>query len=385
MKLRIAILLLSGVGYGLGAALLSTDDGPTPAKVESLEPKYFKDLGAKRVKITYGPYVVPGNADPETHGMKLFQDMNAMMPCHECLITQYTADLQFINGTSANANKNMWLHHIGLMNLHRTDAACEEWPERMSINGNERSPVDMTIKGTRKAGYYLRKDDQILLSTDAMNLHPQAQTVTLVMEWEYIPGTPDDFDIAVPVWLDLRGACLNESRGARESDLVFDAKTTSPWISQFAGDLILMVPHIHDGNTKQEVYLNGKLVCRNVPGYGETSGYITHLEGTGEHHDHGKDSHVLHVSSVSQCRNVGKVVPGDKFSLTSFYNMTEHTPMMNHDGSFETIMGIEFLHFARPRDEVVKEILAMKPGSLQSFLDWVTELDAQPPVFPLHS
>lgn len=90
---------------------------------------------------------MPGSEDPETHGMQKWHDYNAMMPCYDCLILGYDVDLQFSDGKSANANKDMWLHHIGLMNLNRTDAACEIWPERMSVNGNERSPFDYTLKG----------------------------------------------------------------------------------------------------------------------------------------------------------------------------------------------------------------------------------------------
>lgn len=127
--------------------MLTKDLGGTAAKVETIEPRYFKELGAKRVKITYCPYEVPGSRDPETHGMQKFHDYNAMMPCQDCVITAYTVDLQFEDGKSANANKNMWLHHTGLMNLNRTDMACEAWPERMSVNGNERSPFDYTLKG----------------------------------------------------------------------------------------------------------------------------------------------------------------------------------------------------------------------------------------------
>ncbi len=119
----------------------------TAAKVEPIPSKYFQDLGSKRVKITYGPFEIPGSEDPATDGMVSFHDMNAMMPCHDCIITGFVSDLRFLDGKSANANKNLWLHHTGLMNLNRTDLACENWPERIGVNGNERSPFDFTLKG----------------------------------------------------------------------------------------------------------------------------------------------------------------------------------------------------------------------------------------------
>jgi len=117
------------------------------AKVEAMEPHNFKDKGAKRVKMSYGPLVLPGIDDRMTHGMKTFSNMNATMPCYECMITGYKVDLEFEDGTAANTNKGMWLHHIGLMNLRRTDAACPDYPERITVNGNERTPFDFTIGG----------------------------------------------------------------------------------------------------------------------------------------------------------------------------------------------------------------------------------------------
>lgn len=112
-----------------------------------MEAKNFKELGAKRVKITYGPLAVPGTGDEATGGMQAFRDKDAVMPCYECLITGIQTDLQWEDGTTANANKGIWLHHTGLMNLNRTDAACPEWPERVGVNGNERSSLDFTAKG----------------------------------------------------------------------------------------------------------------------------------------------------------------------------------------------------------------------------------------------
>lgn len=120
----------------------------TAAKVDPIEPKFFKDLGAQRVKITYGPFAIPGSNDPVTLGMVSTQMYNITMPCHDCLITGWSSDLQFLDGTSANANNKMWMHHTGLMNLNRTDQACEHWPERIAVNGNERSPFDFTLKGS---------------------------------------------------------------------------------------------------------------------------------------------------------------------------------------------------------------------------------------------
>ncbi|KAK3360639.1 hypothetical protein B0T25DRAFT_629665 [Lasiosphaeria hispida] len=379
MKLEAILAVLCTIGAGLGAAVTPQQATNSIPKVEILEAKNFRDLGAKRARITYGPYVVPGSEDATTHGMKTFQELPALMPCRECLITSYAPDLVFADGKPANANREMWLHHIGLSNMNRTDTACasRNWPERISVNGNERSSFDMTVKGTQKAGYYVRKNDTIFLATDAMNIDEKPQTVYLAIDYEYIEGTPDGFDIVFPVWLDFKGNCLNESTGAWQGE-AFEAKSKTSFTAPWSANLILMVPHTHDGNTKQEVFLNGTSICQNVPGYGETAEFVSHVNEHGHDHDHGSSEHVLHVSSISQCSDVIKTNPRDRFTISSTYSMKEHPAMKDHDGSLEPIMGIEFLHFARPRDEAIKDILAMPEPNLQSFLDQVAENNAKP-------
>ena len=91
--------------------------------------------------------MIPGADDEATHGMQMYRDDNALMPCHECLITGYVPNVEFADGVTANANNGIYLHHIGLGNLNRTDAACDEWPDRWVTSGNERSLVDLTIGG----------------------------------------------------------------------------------------------------------------------------------------------------------------------------------------------------------------------------------------------
>lgn len=113
----------------------------------ALEPKYFADLGAKRVKISYGPYLVPGSGDELTGGMTAFDDPDAPMPCSDCLITGFLPNLEYEDGTTANVNTGMMLHHSVLANMNRTDATCEDSPDRFIGAGNERTVFDLTLEG----------------------------------------------------------------------------------------------------------------------------------------------------------------------------------------------------------------------------------------------
>jgi len=202
-----------------------------------------------------------------------------------------------------------------------------------------------------------------------MNESELDRTVFLTMEWEYLDGTPDGFQTATPVWLDVKGGCLNQSTGVGPADTVFNATLKPGWSPDFSGDLFLAIGHVHDGSTKQQMFIDGKMVCENRPRYAETPGFVTHVGMYGhekehasadpdhdhEHdHDHGTSDHIMHISSVAPCNNLGMVGPSNVFTLTSYYNLTMHPGMESHDGSLEPIMGIEYLFIARPKDEAVK-------------------------------
>jgi hypothetical protein len=235
---------------------------------------------------------------------------------------------------------------------------------------------------------------------DIMNESEEERTLNFYIEWEYVEGIPDGFDVAFPVWLDVKGNCLESPPNVGPQDIIFNSTMKYWWSPKFTGDLFLMVPHIHDGNTKQEIYMDGKMVCESIPAYGETEEFITHVgmfghekekeapgheheheephehpseekEKPGSEHDHNSSDHVLHVSSISQCQNIGKVGPENKLTITSFYDMTKHTAMKDHDGELEKIMGIEFLYIAVPKEVAFKVIADQKPPSLQKFLERV--------------
>jgi hypothetical protein len=80
-------------------------------------------------------------------GMKDFTIAKAEMPCNDCLITNWVASLEFNDGSTANANTGMWLHHVVYFNLNRTDTICDSYPDRFAASGNERTPVDITVGG----------------------------------------------------------------------------------------------------------------------------------------------------------------------------------------------------------------------------------------------
>ena len=119
---------------------------PVPALSQTdLEPINFKKYGSKRVILRYGPYKVPSST--ESHGMKEFNDQAAQKPCEDCYIIALQAGLEYPNGTHANTNTGMWLHHAVLYDFGRQDIVCDTMPYRFFASGNERTRVDMSNNG----------------------------------------------------------------------------------------------------------------------------------------------------------------------------------------------------------------------------------------------
>jgi hypothetical protein len=89
-----------------------------------------------------------------------FSTMNATKPCSDCLITWMQAGLVYPNGTYANANTGMWLHHTVLVSLGKPDAVCgnEIGAERFFASGNERTIVDICANGSVLTLLSVKKD-----------------------------------------------------------------------------------------------------------------------------------------------------------------------------------------------------------------------------------
>ena len=97
--------------------------------------------------IRYGPWNVPSM--DMMNGMGDYHIKDAEMPCADCLITWMQAGFEYPNGTYANANTSLWLHHTFLVNSGRPDAVCGmDWGgERFFASGNERTIVDICMNG----------------------------------------------------------------------------------------------------------------------------------------------------------------------------------------------------------------------------------------------
>ncbi|KAH8897007.1 hypothetical protein GQ53DRAFT_498502 [Thozetella sp. PMI_491] len=316
--------------------------------VVQLEPRHFQDLGSQRVMIKYGPFRSP-SADVNS-GMKSFEVMDAPVPCKDCLITFLRAGIEFADGSYANANTSMWLHHVVVANQNRRSVSCPNMIEFMFAAGNERSPVDLTLNGTRKAGYYIKDGDKLSVFTDLMNESNEARDVVLTLEWEFVPSAPPDFEVAVPIWLDIDGACLPHAAEVPvpKNEATFSFVMDPPWTANFSAKTLMVMNHIHDGGSNILVTKNGQTYCDGKAKYGESSGYISGMGGMDmSGHSMSHDMGMKHISSISGCSTEELIQPGDKWSVKANYNLTEHAPMIEANNVPAPIMGIGVLYVVK--------------------------------------
>ncbi|OAA64219.1 hypothetical protein SPI_02866 [Niveomyces insectorum RCEF 264] len=313
--------------------------------------------GSQHVVARYGPYSVPGM---DTDGGMGSFSAAAAPPCTDCYITGFQAGLEYPDGRYANTNTSMYMHHVALVNLNRSDATCSgplgNDTQRIFASGNERLPVDLTVGGSRKAGYYVAPNDTFGLVVELMNSEADARPAVVTLTWDYVAkdarnNTGAGFAAVVPLWLDIDGACgafTNNSEVAVPADsAVFTYTMPVPWTPAARLDVYAAAGHLHDGGLQLDFVKNGQVVCSSVAAYGETPGYVSPPAagmGTGMGMGMGTtgmtDADTTHISSLTYCPDLGTTHAGDQWSVTAHYNLTAHPGMETASGASMAIMGI---------------------------------------------
>jgi len=350
---------------------------------------------SKSVKIRYGPFTVQGGGTNGGEGMIWNQPTPKIAkPCSRCMIVSMNAGLEYLDGTDANTDTNMWLHHMVLFNIGKNtgDATCRSMglphmivgtnvagSERIFSSGNERTPVFFNPPwlNTTNIGYPVFPNDRFGLITDLMNMNPGAKTVYLVMYYDYVDGHPNNFKQLKPVWFDVAQCGISEVSG-RTAGSKFDIRAT-PWIANFNGEILEAGGHIHDGGVAIDLIVDGKTVCNSRAVYGTNkeimdraraiargqvpglpagiSGGLTpaaRAQGTSTGH-HG----VKHIMSMGICSdhtgplNGMPIVPfgikqlkkGQRWVLRASYDYRAHPGMQKgNSGKMQSVMGIAIMY-----------------------------------------
>lgn len=70
-------------------------------------------------------------------------------PCTDCVVTQYNFNIEYADGSYANANTGTYLHHAVFLNFGRRMPTCAAavQPEFTFASGNERTVVSLSLSG----------------------------------------------------------------------------------------------------------------------------------------------------------------------------------------------------------------------------------------------
>ena len=273
--------------------------------------------GVQETTVRYGPFVLPpaGKGGDVDHANVVLP--NVTKPCEDCFIVRAEPDLVYEDGTTANLDTGLMLHHAVLFNTGRRDTTCGKdtffgrFGERFLASGNER-----TIKRLPDGyGYHLGRDP-VNGVFHIMNHSDETKTVYVTFKVSWLPGSTPGVKPVTPVWLDV-----NNCRTSEYAVPAGPSTTHWTWPSTITGRIVSTGGHVHTGGLRTTLsnQTTGQRICTSWAGYGTKPAYM----GT--------------IESMSYCSwdALGVVKAGDTLDLESVYDSAEPVP---------DAMGIMVLH-----------------------------------------
>ncbi|KAF2666057.1 hypothetical protein BT63DRAFT_458422 [Microthyrium microscopicum] len=334
-----------------------------------------KVAGVKRIKMRYGPYMVPNMNKTSLVGesgmLWNYPDLAIPKPCTECTIVAQVAGLEYPDGKNANINTGMWLHHMvqlaigpgrwdptcyGRMSLPHFDVnASPSNSERYFSSGNERTLVPLDILGTSTNwGYHVKSTDKFGFIVDLMNMNMEDKTVYLTMTYDIVDGPlPAGWKDVKVVWFDANQCGTSEVMPPKQSGSF--TITSGKWVPNFEGEPLGIGAHLHDGGASAEVmYGPGKSFCKSNAAYAEKPEYIagSHAMANAQPGGHAHGVASKHISSMTVCFTDGKGggIPVQKLSkdqswfIQGRYDYDANEGNKNGGGTQDEVMAIALMY-----------------------------------------
>jgi hypothetical protein len=259
--------------------------------------------------VRVGPFVIPpegagGGAD---HANIVVPSI--AKPCANCFLQHFEPDLVYADGTSANLDTGMMLHHAVFFAAGRQDATCgpeEPFPgklgERFFASGNERT------SGAFPPGFGYHVDPGNWSGIfHIMNHAAETKTVFFQVKVRWSPAAAGGVLPLRPIWLDMNNC--------RTSEYAVPAGPSSShwtWTSNLTGRIVATAGHVHDGGRRTTLtnQTTKEHLCTSWAGWGKKAAY----QGT--------------IESMSSCTwdRVGTVQKGEVLDLESVYDAPKAVP-----------------------------------------------------------
>jgi hypothetical protein len=191
-------------------------------------------------KALYGPFNVPAATSPSQPGqLHNVPTSEPSPPCApSCRVTDMVPELVFADGTTANMQQGLLLHHFVFFNPANQALACANaMSEPFWGSGNERTPLHLPSP----YGYENTSANWSML-THIVNLNTQAKTVYVQVVYRTRPLS--ETEPTRPVWLDIDNFC---SGGNSEYTIQPGYSDTHvDWTSTVDARVINTWGHLHD-------------------------------------------------------------------------------------------------------------------------------------------
>jgi len=264
--------MMKRLGCALGLAVLVAAVVPA-SRPAGAEPAVG---GVQVTTVRYGPFVLPpaGKGGDADHANVVVPDV--AKPCEECFITRAEPDLVYEDGTPANLDTGLMLHHAVFFNTGRADTTCGSdtffgrLGERFLASGNER-----TVKRYPDGyGYHLGRDP-VTGVFHIMNHSPETKTVWLTFKVDWLPASAPGIKAVTPLWLD--------ENNCRDSEYDAPAGPTAKhwtWTSPVSGRIVSGGGHVHTGGVRTVLTntTTGQHICTSWAGYGRKPAYMGEIE-----------------------------------------------------------------------------------------------------------
>jgi hypothetical protein len=259
--------------------------------------------------VRYGPFVVtPAGAGGDADHANIAVP-SLPKPCTNCFLLEFQPDLVYADGTSANLDTGMMLHHAVLFSAGRPDATCgpdQPFPgklgQRFFASGNERTP-GLFPPGF---GYYVDGGNWSGIF-HVMNHGAEPKSVFFRVKVRWSPASAGGIRPLTPIWLDM-----NNCRTSEYSVPAGQSSSHWTWTSNLTGRILSTAGHVHDGGVRTTLtnQTTGEHICTSWAGWGTKAAFQGSIE------------------SMSGCTwdRVGTVKKGEVLDLESVYNSSKPVP-----------------------------------------------------------
>ena len=260
-------------------------------------------------EMRYGPFALPpagagGDADFANIALP-----SLPKPCSNCFVQELVPDLVYADGTSANLDTGLMLHHAVLFEAGRQDPTCgpdQPFPGKLGLrffaSGNERTGGSFPPG----FGYYVDRGNWSGIF-QVMNHSAEPKTVFFQVRMRWSDAAAGGVRPLTPVWLDMNNC--------RTSEYAVPAGPSSShwtWTSNLTGRIVSTAGHVHDGGVRTTLsnQTSGQHICTSWAGRGRKAAYQGSIE------------------SMSGCTwdRVGTVQKGEVLDLESVYDSAKPVP-----------------------------------------------------------